>query len=298
MDPQLAIEPLLHEIDRDPPQVILFWNVIAEYKVLLVDQCLSSDLFDISPGEMNFQSFARYLLRPRPGLPYRSMADYGKRLKGAVVKFAEEKEIAEKHLGIPVQVIPNGVPLPHVQARHAAKETVVFGTAVRISPQKRLELLLDSLKRIKACGVKIEFHIAGGIESGSEEYARKLFADSEQLPVRWVGEQTEVNRFLQSLDGFVMISEPAGCPNASLEAMAMGLPVIATDHGGASEQVVNGVNGFLVAREDCEAIARGMVTLAQDWQLRRDFGASSRAMVEENFSMARMVRDYRSLLNV
>jgi glycosyltransferase involved in cell wall biosynthesis len=47
-----------------------------------------------------------------------------------------------------------------------------------------------------------------------------------------------------------MISDPAGCPNASLEALASGLPVIATDVGGASEQVIDDLNGFLVPARD------------------------------------------------
>ena len=56
-----------------------------------------------------------------------------------------------------------------------------------------------------------------------------------------------------------MISEPAGCPNASLEALAAGVPVVATDVGGASEQIVDGVTGRLVARRDAAALAEAIV---------------------------------------
>ena len=61
--------------------------------------------------------------------------------------------------------------------------------------------------------------------------------DAAGLPVKLLGELDDPRPFYRDLDLFVMISEPAGCPNASLEAMAAGLPVVATDVGGAAEQV-------------------------------------------------------------
>ncbi len=84
------------------------------------------------------------------------------------------------------------------------------------------------------------------------------------------------------LDVFVMISHPAGCPNASLEAMSAGLPIIATDYGGASEQV-DATIGELVPdgdvertggsdAEDCRVVRRGGRTavLRRGTELRRD----------------------------
>jgi glycosyltransferase involved in cell wall biosynthesis len=90
-----------------------------------------------------------------------------------------------------------------------------------------------------------------------------------------------------------MIAEPAGCPNASLEAMGAGLPVVSTDVGGAGEQVVDGVTGRLVPRGDDGALADALVELASDDALRRRLGEAGRARAEERFSLRRMVDDYR-----
>src|SRR5262249_43758210 len=57
-----------------------------------------------------------------------------------------------------------------------------------------------------------------------------------------------VGPFLEGLDLYVLVGEPAGCPNASLEAMAAGLPVVATDVGGMGEQGQDGVTGRLGPR--------------------------------------------------
>jgi glycosyltransferase involved in cell wall biosynthesis len=103
---------------------------------------------------------------------------------------------------------------------------------------------------------------------------------------------TDVRPFLRQLDLFVMISEPAGCPNASLEALATGLPVIATDFGGASEQIERGVSGLLTPRGDAAALADAIVAAARDPTLRARLGENGRRRVEERFSLERMVADY------
>jgi glycosyltransferase involved in cell wall biosynthesis len=92
-----------------------------------------------------------------------------------------------------------------------------------------------------------------------------------------------------------MISEPAGCPNASLEALAAGLPVIATDFGGAAEQVRNGHTGRLTPRGDAAAFAEAMVELAHDANLRRRLGAAARDLARTEFSMDRMAAEYRAM---
>ena len=92
-----------------------------------------------------------------------------------------------------------------------------------------------------------------------------------------------------------MISEPAGCPNASLEAMAAGLPVVATDVGGASEQVIDGLTGRLVPRGDIAALAAALVELGHDAAKRDAMGDAGRARAEARFDARRMVADYRRI---
>jgi glycosyltransferase involved in cell wall biosynthesis len=120
-----------------------------------------------------------------------------------------------------------------------------------------------------------------------------LHSKGAGLSVDWVGEQQDIGQFLGDLDLFVLVAEPAGCPNASLEAMASGLPLICTDVGGASEQVDDGITGRLVPRGDIRALADALVELAQQPQLRARFAAAGRATVAARFDVKRMIADYR-----
>jgi glycosyltransferase involved in cell wall biosynthesis len=77
--------------------------------------------------------------------------------------------------------------------------------------------------------------------------------------------------------------------------MAEGLPVVATDVGGAAEQVVDGVTGRLVPRGDAAALATALGALGRDRAARERLGAAARARVAERFSLERMVAGYRRL---
>jgi glycosyltransferase involved in cell wall biosynthesis len=131
------------------------------------------------------------------------------------------------------------------------------------------------------------------VERGCDDYAAELRRVADGLPVEWAGECDDVRPFLAGLDLFAMISEPAGCPNASLEAMAAGLPVVATDFGGAGEQVIDGVTGRLVPPRDDAALAAALLDLAHDPARRRACGAAGRERAEALFDLRRMVDDYR-----
>jgi glycosyltransferase involved in cell wall biosynthesis len=135
--------------------------------------------------------------------------------------------------------------------------------------------------------------IAGGVERGCGDYARDLARQAEGLPVEWVGEVDDPRPFLEGLDLFALIAEPAGCPNASLEAMALGLPVVATAVGGMSEQIDDGVTGRLVPPADPGALASALADLAGDRDRRARLSAAGHARVAERFGLDRMVADYR-----
>jgi glycosyltransferase involved in cell wall biosynthesis len=172
---------------------------------------------------------------------------------------------------------------------------IVFGTAARISPRKRLEDLLQAFRFANGRLPAYTLKIAGGVESGSEDYAARLRALSDGLPVEWLGEVSDLRTFHGQLDAFVTVSEPAGCPNASLEAMAAGLTVIATDTGGASEQVIDGRTGRLVPGRDPQALAAALVELAAQPGLLPQMGQAGRDLIRDRFSLERMIADYRRI---
>jgi glycosyltransferase involved in cell wall biosynthesis len=298
-EPAVATASLIEWIDADLPAAVLFWNALAQHKVLLADALLDVPVFDVSPGEMYFESLERYFARPRPGLPYRTARDFGARLAGVIVKYRAEADLAARLLEAPVHVIPNGValsPLPCAHGKGVEGEgsgRLVIGTSARISPRKRLEALLAAVRLAHPHLPPYVLRIAGGVERGCDEYAAELSRRGHGLTVEWVGECDDVRPFLAGLDLFAMISEPAGCPNASLEAMAAGLPVVATDFGGAGEQVIDGVTGRLVPPRDAAALAAALVDLAHAPGRRGACGAAGRARAEALFDLRRMVADYR-----
>jgi glycosyltransferase involved in cell wall biosynthesis len=136
--------------------------------------------------------------------------------------------------------------------------------------------------------------VAGAPERGFEAYAGGLRARADGLPIAWVGEKESAD-LLGEIDLFAMVSEPCGCPNASLEAMAAGLAVIATDAGGASEQVVDGETGRLVARGDARALGEAIVSLAMDPVARARMGEAAHARALARFDVRRMAADYVDL---
>ena len=351
-----AVLQLLGELSAAPPRSVTFWNVIQSYKVLLADALLRVPVYDVSPGEMYYDSLEKYLERPRPGLPYRSARDYGERLAGVIVKYAAEAPVAIDRLGAPVHVIPNGVPFPPDAVREAmaagraaraAGGRLVIGTAARLHPHKRVEDLVDAFRlALPQLPAGTVFRVVGGPDAGCEVYVAGLHRRSADLPVEWIGEVVgevvgatgEVVRpngwhgqvllpvsapapghgqeylpmppkagvgailtpssigFHGSFDVFAMVSEPAGCPNASLEAMAAGLPVVATDVGGASEQLIDGVNGRLIPSRDVAAFAEALVDVGRCADRRREMGRAAERRIEERFSLAGMVRAYRAVI--
>jgi glycosyltransferase involved in cell wall biosynthesis len=300
---EVAIEQILAAVDADRPQSVLFWNLRPSFKVALADSLLGVRVFDISPGEMFYDSMERYFAKPHWKFGCRTAQEYGALLAGVIVKYRAEAQRAAELLGAPVHVVPNGVSVPgensNFKARGAEKPEgggrVVFGTAARINPQKRLEDLIAAFHLAHDQLPPYVLRIAGGVERGCGEYADGLKKACNGLPIEWLGEVTNVPEFHRELDAFAMISEPAGCPNASLEAIAAGLPIVATDIGGASEQVINGETGRLVPPRNPAAFAEALVEVATRPDLRRDMALAGQQLIRARFSVERMVADYRRI---
>jgi glycosyltransferase involved in cell wall biosynthesis len=297
IEPAAAVELILSEMAADPPVAVVFWNAITVHKMLLADALPFTPVHDVSPGEMWFSSLESCLENPPPGLPCRTAADYGRLLETVIVKYSAEAPRAAA-LGTRVAVIPNGVALPQESLRRSGRDgPLVFGTVARISPQKRLDELIEAFRIALPQLPSAVLRIAGGVETGAEECLEKLRRLANGLPVEWIGETRDVASFHAGCDVFVMISDPAGCPNASLEALAAGLPAIATDIGGASEQILDGVNGRLVPPRDVAALARAMVETAADPAGREAMSAAARDHIRRHFTLERMTAGYLALFS-
>jgi glycosyltransferase involved in cell wall biosynthesis len=113
--------------------------------------------------------------------------------------------------------------------------------------------------------------------------------------IMWLGERGDVDELLSSSDLFILPSHQEGFSNALLEAMATGLPVVATAVGGNSDAVVDGETGSLVPVHDPQALAAAILRLAQEPGLRASFGEAGRRRVEQRFSLEACVDRYERL---
>lgn len=180
-----------------------------------------------------------------------------------------------------------------------ARDSVVVGAACRLVDIKGLADLIEAMALLSPDFSNLRLEIAGeGPERENlEEQARRL---GLMQRIRFLGWQREMGPVFRSWDIFAMPSLTEGFPMAALEAMAQGLPVVATSVGGLPELVEEGATGYLVPPSDAEALARGLRTLIVDTKRRQEMGMAGCRRAHEQFSVDRMVAQvaaiYRSLL--
>ncbi|UCV17328.1 TIGR03088 family PEP-CTERM/XrtA system glycosyltransferase [Ferribacterium limneticum] len=109
------------------------------------------------------------------------------------------------------------------------------------------------------------------------------------------GERNDIPEIMRGLDCFVLPSLGEGISNTILEAMASGLPVIATKVGGNPELVQEGRTGHLVPAADPGALARAIINLAQSPEKSRAMGYAGRKRIEAQFSMTAMIDSYQQI---
>ena len=126
--------------------------------------------------------------------------------------------------------------------------------------------------------------------------AQALLDQAGMRDLAWLpGQLSDIPSVLRGCDCFVLPSLAEGISNTILEAMASGLPVIATDVGGNAELVQSGHTGALVPAADPEALAQQVLAYARDPELARLAGRAGRSRAEQLFSLAAMVERYEKL---
>ncbi|MGH3372045.1 MAG: glycosyltransferase family 4 protein, partial [Nocardioidaceae bacterium] len=180
--------------------------------------------------------------------------------------------------------IPEGVPL--------------VGTVTRLSRQKDPTTLLTAVRLV--VDVRPDVHCVivgdGPLRSEVEAHVRELGLRSQ---VTLLGARDDVAALLPGFDAFVLSSRWEGLPRVVIEAMAAGVPVVATDVGGVAEAVDDGTSGLLVPVGDEHALAQAVLRVIGDPVLAADMGRAAETRVGEfdtSVMIDRLDRAYRELL--
>lgn len=239
-----------------------------------------------------------------------------RRLQRLACRFADcvlvNAEAVREHLigdGFPeskIAVIRNGINLQGFSARagsdalRRALGLPAFGPLVtvvsRLNPMKGIETFLEAARSIAERLPEAHFLVVGDSEPalGQTSYRARLEAMAAQLGlagrVLFLGFRSDVADLLAVSTISVMPSLSEGLSNVLLEAMAVGVPAVATRVGGNPEAVEHGVTGLLVAPGDATALAHGVTLLLEHPHLAKCYGEAARQRVRERFSDLRMVR--------
>ncbi len=203
-----------------------------------------------------------------------------------------------------LRVIHNGIdvgPDPSPDARRAARaalgvaeDTVVVGSVARFDAVKNLPALVEAFARMRAAAPDTRLVLVGdGPER--ERIAERTRALRVADAVTFTGLRDDARAVMAGFDIYANTSISEGISLTILEAMAAGLPVVATAVGGNPEAVEDGVSGVLVPARDGAALQAALLVLAADPVRRAALGQSGRARAVRLFNIDRMVQDYLAL---
>lgn len=172
----------------------------------------------------------------------------------------------------------------------------VVGTIGRLYHQKNHRLFLDMAKIVleRSGDESIKFLIVGKGELRDELEDQFNHLGLENKVV-FTGERSDIHDLLQNMDVFVTTSLYEGMSNAIMEAMAAGLPVLATDVGGNGELVIDGQTGFLCPSKDAMALADGVTSLINSEKEAKRMGENGRKRILNEFTVEKMLRETENI---
>lgn len=221
-------------------------------------------------------------------------------------QFSDRSKVVVIHNGFSLdEFVVNPILRDKFRKQFNLREGVlVIGCVGRIKwGRKGQEHLIQAAHLLGKHGIISKIVIVGSPFPGNELHLERLKQLARELNVEdqiiFTGELDDANPAYANMDIFVLPSaypEPFG--GVVMEAMSMGLPVIATNLGGSLDQVVDGVTGFLVPPGDPEAVAAKIALLANDGELRRRMGVAGKERIAEKFSRAEMVKKLEKVYEI
>jgi L-malate glycosyltransferase len=205
-------------------------------------------------------------------------------LRTQLVRYLPEDKVVTIHNGIDEDRVFSRLSTAEAkQYLGLPGECMVIGTAGRLDPVKRLDIFLDAVKQIDSIRPDMRFVIAG---EGTEERELRSLAHRLGLQDRllFLGHRDDVYDVLRALDIFVLCSDHEGLPMALLEALYLGVPVVARPVGGVAEVIRNGTNGLCVMSAAPSDLAGVCLDLLSDPSRRSRLAEAGVATVAKEFT--------------
>ena len=192
-----------------------------------------------------------------------------------------------------VRRIWNGIDLDDF-AFHGPVNRPIAISVARLSAEKDFGTLLRAIPHVVQQVPDFQLQIVGG---GPERESLEALCHQLNLrsSVQFLGERTDVPELLTKAGFFVSSSVTEGISLTLLEAMAVGLPVVATSVGGNPEIILPNETGFLVPAEDSDRLAESIILMCRQSSRWNEMGQRGRERVAENFDVRRMANDYERL---
>ncbi len=227
-------------------------------------------------------------------------------LDEVTVNSRRTRDYAIRAIGYPpekVSIIYNGLDAAPYLAeidttalRHALGlgDSKVIGCVARLSSQKGHPYLLEAFARLQYADLKLLFVGGGEKEAELRALCRQNGVENRVI---FAGNQTNVIPYLKLMDIFVLPSLAEGMPNAVIEAMAAGVPVIATNAGGTAELVADQQTGLLVEPANADQLHAAIMRLLDNPTLAQQLATNARQKVIAEFSLEQMVRQTEQLFD-
>jgi len=280
------------------------WCDVAVASKLAGCHCVET-FHGVEEEQIKFPGWRRGLLRTACALSSR-VAAVSEASKNLLVKLTGIK-------GQKIQVIPNGVdtdlfgsPVSEEEKRkirisyHLPENGFLFGCVSALRPVKDHEGLIKAFSLFMSSNESVARQKnANLVLVGDGPLASQLQLYSRQLGIQenviFIGRRNDVNKLLQALDGFVLNSKTEGMSYAILEAMASGLPVIATNVGANAELIHHGTEGYLYSPGDLKSLTGFMADLIGNEAYLLKMKEAARKKIVEFYSIHKMVSSYKDL---
>lgn len=203
-----------------------------------------------------------------------------------------------------IAVIPNGINIDQFRREKGdSVPTVAKSTkfkilcVTRITPRKGIKYLIEAFEELSKKSDDISLQIIGdGDERKELEKLAKDLGVGEKVEFAGLVDHKDLPPYFENADVFVLPSLNEGMSNSMLEALATGLPLIATDTGGTKELIKDGINGFIVKMKDRQDLVDKIEILIKDPELRKKMGEESRKK-SEAMSWEKVAGEYVDLYN-